>query len=98
MSSKRGNKPLGFHELLLKPSLALSSLFSLEGFCSMKEICFKYLRQALVIEVFVSYREKLKELQTEATGYMLAEIIWWVGNKALRKWWILCYPLFKISI
>jgi hypothetical protein len=43
-------------------------------------------------------RKKLKELQTDATGYILAGVIWRSNNEARRTWWFLLCPLLKMLL
>ena len=54
----------------------------------MQEIRFMYLRHATVVEIIGWDKEKLKELQTDATGYRLVEVFWRNRNRARRIWWV----------
>ena len=64
----------------------------------MQEEKFKYVRHATVVEIVGGDREKIKELQTDVTGYTLGEVFWRNRNRARRIWWGLCHPSLKISI
>jgi len=51
-----------------------------------------------MVEIIGRDREKLKELQTDVTGYMLGEVIWRSRNEVRRTWWLFCCPLLKIVV
>jgi hypothetical protein len=59
---------------------------------------FKYVSHATVVETVGRYREKLNELQTDATGYKLAEVIWRSRNEAGRTWWFFRCPRLKYFV
>ena len=61
-------------------------------------VIFKYLRHEAIVVIAGRDREKLKELQNDATGYMLTEIIWRKTNKLPKIWWFLCCPNLKIPL
>jgi hypothetical protein len=41
-------------------------------------------------------REKLKGLEVDVTGYILAQIIWWSRNEARKLWWFLWCRIIKM--
>jgi len=51
-----------------------------------------------MVEIIGRDREKLKELQTDVTGYMIGEVMWRSWNEAWRTWWLFCCPLLKIMV
>jgi len=51
-----------------------------------------------MVEIVGRDREKLNELQTDVTGYMLGEEISRSWNEARRTWWFFWCPLLKILL
>jgi len=51
-----------------------------------------------MVEIICRDREKLNELQTDVTGYMLGDVIWRSRNEGWGTWWLFCCPLLKIVV
>ena len=64
----------------------------------MQEVRFNYVHHATVVQIFGRVREKLNGLLTDATGYMIAEIIWKSRNKVRKAFAIYIALFYKISI
>jgi hypothetical protein len=48
---------------------------------------FTHVSNATVVEIVGRGREKFKELQTDVTGYKLAEVFWKSRNEVQKTWW-----------
>ena len=58
----------------------------------------KYGSHATVVEMFGWGQGKFKELQTDFTGCMLAEVLCMSTYVARRNWWFFWFRLLKLFI
>ena len=58
----------------------------------------KVLKSCHMVEIVGRDGQKLNELQSDVTGYMLAGVIWRSGNEPPNTWWVLWCPLLKILL